>query len=353
MKVISVTPVGKKRYLEILVQYILKNRKYISEHHFWLDTKNNETREYVYNLARQYPDFFKINEKETVDSQTYHFSIWQYFQDYIEDDTIYLRLDEDICFIADDAIPNIIAYRIKNPKPFLVFGNIVNNSLCSYWHQKQGAIKYTRRKAVYNVLDVLAWRHPIFCEHVHRDFLADLKKGQLQKWYIADWALKDFERFSVNAFCWFGKDMKEVKELKVRDLRGLFLFNPHTHKAEDVTFEEDLLTIFLPLRFKRPNEVCGNALFCHFAYFIQRAYLEGATFLLEDYRDIAFNNQSPNKVRRKLLFVFKKMHFPISKMLIQEFIDLDLKPYLKKHFLGIYFIMKKIKIFFGKVNSKC
>ena len=42
MKVISVTPAGRKIYLEILVPYLLKNRAYIAEHHFWLNTENRE-----------------------------------------------------------------------------------------------------------------------------------------------------------------------------------------------------------------------------------------------------------------------------------------------------------------------
>jgi len=52
-------------------------------------------------------------------------SIWQYYKDYIDDDTIYIKLDDDICFFEMDAVKNLIEHRINNPKPLFVFGNIV------------------------------------------------------------------------------------------------------------------------------------------------------------------------------------------------------------------------------------
>jgi hypothetical protein len=36
----------------------------------------------------------------------------------------------------------------------------------------------------------------------------------------------------------------------------------------------------------RPNVICGDALFGHFAFYTQRRYLEGVTTLLDDYRDL-------------------------------------------------------------------
>ena len=105
-KVISVTPAGRKQYLEILVPYLLRNREHIAEHHFWLNTNNRRDIQYITILARKHPEFFKIKHREVFKSYTE--SIWQYFQDYGDEDTIYVRLDDDICFIAPDAVPNLI-----------------------------------------------------------------------------------------------------------------------------------------------------------------------------------------------------------------------------------------------------
>ena len=38
MRVISVTPAGRRRYLQALVPYLLRQRHVIDEHHWWLNT---------------------------------------------------------------------------------------------------------------------------------------------------------------------------------------------------------------------------------------------------------------------------------------------------------------------------
>ena len=96
MKVITVAPAGRKHYLEILVEYLLENRRYISEHHFWLNTNLKKDIAYIEMLAAKHPDFFKINRKEMLKKSVD--SIWQYYKDYIDDDTIYIKFDDDICF---------------------------------------------------------------------------------------------------------------------------------------------------------------------------------------------------------------------------------------------------------------
>ena len=139
-KVVSVTPAGRRRYLEILVPYLLANRQYLTEHHFWLNTRNQDDIAYIHQLARQYPDFFKVTSREVFDNVHPGHCIWQYWQDCVDPDTIYIRLDDDICFVGKDAIPKLIAFRLNHPEPFLIFGNVVNNALCSHIHQSMGVI---------------------------------------------------------------------------------------------------------------------------------------------------------------------------------------------------------------------
>jgi len=69
MKVITVTPAGRKHYLEILAEYLLNNRRYISEHHFWLNTSVKDDIAYIEMLAAKHPDFFKINRKKCLKNQ--------------------------------------------------------------------------------------------------------------------------------------------------------------------------------------------------------------------------------------------------------------------------------------------
>jgi hypothetical protein len=310
-RVISVTPAGREKYLRILVPYLLQNRHLISEHHFWLNTNNASDIRYIESLAHHYPDFFKINRKELFSKHSHFDSIWQYFQDYTDENTLYIRLDDDICFIAPDAIPALINYRIDNPCPFLVYGNIVNNAICSHILQLRGTIPSGWGKVLYECMDPAGWKSPKFAERLHKRFLSDLRRNRLERWKFENWIIDDCRRFSVNVISWFGKDMKPVEELGCRDLRKSGITDPSTGGPLEI--EESLISAILPRRFSRPCEICGDALFAHFAFYTQRPYLEGATTLLERYQSFALNN---NSLLRNLRFscsgLFKKFRYVFS-----------------------------------------
>src|SRR4030042_5436834 len=181
-KAISVTPAGRKQYLEILVPYLLRNREHITEHYFWLNTTNQNDSAYIMALAQQHPDFFKIKRREVLSEQRLSEGVWQYYQDYVDDDTIYVKLDDDICFGASDAIPNLIDYRIHHPEPFLIYGNIVNNAICTYIHQTKGLIPDQWRKAGYACMDPAGWGSGRFAKLVHTCFLKDVQRGLIDQW---------------------------------------------------------------------------------------------------------------------------------------------------------------------------
>lgn len=287
-RVISVTPAGREKYLRILVPYLLQNRHLISEHHFWLNTNNASDICYIESLAHHYPAFFRINRKELFSKSSLFDSIWQYFQDYTDEDTLYIRLDDDICFIAPDAISNLINHRIANPRPFMVYGNIINNAVCSHIHQIRGTIPLGWGEVLYECMDRAGWKDFRFAERLHKRFLADLLMNRLERWKFNNWPIDDYRRFSINVISWFGKDMKLVDELGCRDLKNSGITDPATGNLVDG--EEAFISVTLPRRFSRPCEICGNALFAHFAFFTQRPYLEGATKLLDRYQALALKD---------------------------------------------------------------
>lgn len=328
-KIISVTPAGRKRYLEILVPYLLQNRHILSEHHFWLNTKNQEDIDYIVGLGKQYPDFFKINKKEVFEENPLHISLWQYWQDYTDPNTIYVRFDDDVCFVEKDAVKNIVEHRIKNPKPFMIYGNIVNNAISSFIHQNNGVIPKQWKKVGYECMDKIGWECPRFANRLHNRFLTDLKNKRLKKWKYKNWIMKDFGRYSINVVCWFGKDFQGLKELSIKDLREVALTVPQT--GEIVDSEESLVSEYLPAKLNRPNEICGNALFGHFAFYTQRKYLENATLLLEKY---------------KLALLPKRKRTHEAQLAIKEFFKnmrYDLKIYLRDRHPGVFEFLKTIK----------
>ena len=98
MKRIIVTPAGRKKYLEILYRYLVRDYNYghFNEWHLWANTLIKEDIDYINFLSDKY-DFIKIvNSKIPVDGIK---SIGHFFEDYIDEKIVYLRLDDDIVWI--------------------------------------------------------------------------------------------------------------------------------------------------------------------------------------------------------------------------------------------------------------
>ncbi|QDT67647.1 hypothetical protein MalM25_05470 [Planctomycetes bacterium MalM25] len=271
MRFITVTPAGRRRYLEVLTEYLLRNRHEIDEHHWWVNTRNPDDLAYLHGLIDEHPDFFKLVAKPIDHTARIGWQIWHYMSDCVEPDTVYLRLDDDICYVADDAIPRMRDHRLENPEPFLVLGSIVNNAICSHAYQRAGVIPRSWGEVHPDCLDPVGWGSGAFAKRLHELFLSDLESGREERWMNQDMSFDGVRRFSVNAICWRGEDMAPVAE------RG--------HNQID---EEEWLTQVLPARYGRPSQVCPGALFGHYAFYSQRKRLDlTAPELLDRYRRLA------------------------------------------------------------------
>ena len=56
-KVCICIPVGRKRYLEILVKYLLKQKDVVDEIRLWVNTRNVQDLEYIHSLKNLDPIF--------------------------------------------------------------------------------------------------------------------------------------------------------------------------------------------------------------------------------------------------------------------------------------------------------
>jgi hypothetical protein len=63
MRLVTVTPAGRRPYLEILANYLLRRHDLIAEHQWWLNTRVPEDVAYIYRLADRYPSFFRVIAK--------------------------------------------------------------------------------------------------------------------------------------------------------------------------------------------------------------------------------------------------------------------------------------------------
>jgi hypothetical protein len=61
-KIIIAIPAGRKKNLKILLPQINKQKEFLDEIHFWLNTSNIEDQNYIQEIADSDPDFYKIIE---------------------------------------------------------------------------------------------------------------------------------------------------------------------------------------------------------------------------------------------------------------------------------------------------
>ena len=65
-RVVSVTPYGRHRYVEILARYLLSLRPLIDEHHFWVNTDDADDLAFVEGLAAAVSDLASLRHLRIV-----------------------------------------------------------------------------------------------------------------------------------------------------------------------------------------------------------------------------------------------------------------------------------------------
>lgn len=255
-RVVAVTPAGRQKYLEILHHYVSRDigAGLIDEWHLWLNTTDSDDIAYCKSLTannriKVVPCKVRPNQNKTIHT---------FFCDYVAADTIYIRFDDDVCYVAPDAAERLLEFRVENPEFFIVLPAIINNALVAHIHYRFGLYPARRRPQFdYFVLGNL-WRIPTMAAEVHERFLVDVGDN-IDRYKFDKWLLHG-DRMSINCICWFGKEFAKFGGKVGID-------------------EENWLTQ------GRHNCVCGTAIVSHFAFYTQRPYLE-TTDLLGRYKDL-------------------------------------------------------------------
>lgn len=263
MKVISVTPAGRSNYINILARYLLRHRKSILEHHFWVNTDSPHDIQTIQSWCDTYPTFFRTVEPSFPPPRTVR-TIHHFYRDYTDPETIYLRFDDDICWIAEDCIDKMIAFRLAHPEFFLVYANTVNHTTCNRIHQRQGV-------GPANIDGYFSGRDGAL---VHKSFLMSLLKGEIDKYKFDHYVATDYERVSTNCISWFGSELAKIN-------------------GKVVGNEEQFLAVNYPLGNGLFNCICGEAMTCHFAYGPQRHFLETETNYLQLYDLLSKGHRLP------------------------------------------------------------
>ncbi|KAA8896000.1 hypothetical protein FN846DRAFT_966906 [Sphaerosporella brunnea] len=87
-------------------------------------------------LLKSEPEGYVLGKTIPVhdDALDFH-NIWEG----LDPDALYIKIDDDIVYIHNDAIPSLIRYRFSNPEYFIVSANVINNPALSWVHERLGA----------------------------------------------------------------------------------------------------------------------------------------------------------------------------------------------------------------------
>ena len=263
MKKIVVTPAGRKRYLEILHKNLHKCKDEFDEWVIWVNTDNSEDINFMEYLSSTY-DYINLQYSEVpVDPNGSHTAtICKFFEKCIDENSVYLRVDDDVVFIEKYSIKKLFEFRIENEQYFLVFGNILNNALVTHLYQQKNIVTNLPNVS-YNCEDENGWRNGYFAVNLHNIFLDKAYEGKVSDFFMENWVLSNFERCSINSISWLGKTFKT--------------FNGEVGSAEEIWLSSDK-----PKELNMPNIIFGDSLFSHYAFAPQRPSLE-QTNILERY----------------------------------------------------------------------
>lgn len=261
---VVVTPAGRRRYLDLLYRHLKAQRGSFDTWLLLVNTGDPADIGFCERLAARNEDWIETRYATGSEPSRGNLNIHKFLNEFCADvDVTYLRLDDDVVYLAPGFVDRMFAFRESNPSYFLTYGNVINNAVVAWIHQKLGTFGAPGRHSRYDCMCDVGLKDPAFAESLHRAFLA---RPEPSAWSFGRWVLTEHERCSVNAVCWFGADLAAAPV------------------GED---EEQWLAVVRPRETSRVNAVCGDAVCVHYAFAPQRAHLDALVEVMDGYRALA------------------------------------------------------------------
>lgn len=263
-KRIVITITHRTDTIEILSHYLNKQRTSFDEWHIWLNSSDEEIKKY---LSQQLDAIIIQPDRSNPLDKLENLHIF-YKQDAVDINTNYLKLDDDIVWLEPSFIENIFSKREVDSEHFLIYPNIINNSVLSNIHMRFGNIPWNDR-CWYNFMDPVGWGNPLFAEMLHNIFISDLKNNTYHKWHFNRWNLDYKEQISINSICWTGADFSRFAQTMVGN-------------------DEFWINNYGPSLVNKQSIIDGSMICSHYAFHPQKSHLD-STSILEEYKKLAYS----------------------------------------------------------------
>lgn len=137
-KVIGLIFFGRKDRVQILKCFLDRNLAvnggWLDEIHWVRNTGIKEDVDYLHEIIDNNPAYKQIEIKET------GFVGYGLAWTTLEEGAIYVKIDDDVVFLADDAIPRIVSTKLAHPEYLVVSANMINSPLMGWVHYHMGAV---------------------------------------------------------------------------------------------------------------------------------------------------------------------------------------------------------------------
>jgi hypothetical protein len=277
-KVVAWVPYGRAKTVSILLEYLQRDhdRGLIDE--LWLclnmDVQQRDDRAWALKIAL-HRDWVALQERphHVIKHERKQRNTGYFYQYMIDPDTIFVRFDDDVIYVHEDAVERIVLHAIHGDQ-VAVFPMIINNAICTHFLQRDGKVPLEWGEVNLFCMDTNGWANGQFAIQLHEWFLAHLDNSTVESLFSHhDYQLPMGEQFSVSCFASRGSMYAELKP-------------PGVLMPDQILEEESWHTEIAPRYKKVPNKIAGNAFVSHFTFFTQHPFFEG-TDILDRYATIA------------------------------------------------------------------
>jgi len=254
-KVAVVTPAGRQKYLEIFKKriYAEMDKGLVDSWQLWQNTIVPADIAYLASMEAENPKVKRYYIDNIV--PTYKscdpMRTCEFFKNAHDDDTIYIRFDDDIVWYEEGFIEKVVEARIAHPDAFLIYPNVINSTVTTRWHQDIGALGKEAGESSGAYLDEFSYANSGLIDLIHTTFKKHYEENSLGAYYLPSRSFDNFQQFSICSIVFWGRDKFVVGSL-----------------------EEQWLAWERPRELNRPVWFQGDALCMHYSYHTQRDYLE-------------------------------------------------------------------------------
>lgn len=276
-RIVTFSPAGRERNMKLLHRYLMSFRNLVDSHEWWVNTPNESDQRAIKEITALAPDFYRAVEVEMPYADFGHRVILErlrefYRQRCCDTSTIYIKLDDDFCYIGRDAFTDLLQFRVEHPEYFLVCPPTVNSVFQTHILQRTAQLPREPYLYGYGAFDANGFASGEAVQQLHENFLASLQGTLGSSWQFPKWELNEWERATIGATCFFGSDFAAF---------GGDVTNDDEHYLMSVKPRElERVNAFAPCRAGR------DAFFAHYAYSAQKAHLD-ATDILSRYENAA------------------------------------------------------------------